>query len=242
MQNRCIITSMAKLLCIEDNQEFVIYLTSVLKEHTLSFASTLNDAFKYVQNGRESFDLILLDVSLPDGNGIKALAQLKEAFSTKNIPIIILSADSDIISKVAAFGVGADDYITKPPHSAELKARIEARLRTSQAQVKDSQLIKLGNLVIDSDKMNVQIQSQEKTETVDLTPSEFKLLKILSARPGQVYSRDYLIDHVWGISKHITERTVDAHISHLRKKITSSNAKVETVLGAGYKIEVKTNS
>lgn len=230
---------MAKILCIEDNQEFTFYLTSVLKDHTLSFAPTLSDAFKIVQNGRESFDLILLDVSLPDGNGIKALTQFKEAFSAKNIPIIILSADGDIINKVAAFGVGADDYITKPTHSAELKARIEARLRTAQVQAKDSQYIKLGNLVIDSDKMSVQILGDTATENVDLTPSEFKLLKILSSRPGQVYSRDYLIDHVWGITKHITERTVDAHISHLRKKISTSTAKVETVLGAGYKIEVK---
>lgn len=230
---------MAKILCIEDSQDFVIYLTSVLKDHTLSFAPTLNDAFKYVQNGRESFDLILLDVSLPDGNGIKALGQFKDAFSAKNIPIIILSADNDILSKVAAFGVGADDYIVKPPHSAELKARIEARLRAAQAQAKDSQHIKIGNLIIDSDKMSIQIQLADKVENVDLTPSEFKLLKILSTRPGQVYSRDYLIDHVWGIAKHITERTVDAHISHLRKKISLSTAKVETVLGAGYKIEVK---
>lgn len=230
---------MAKILCIEDNQEFIMYLSMILKEHTISFTSTLNEAFKIVQNGRESFDLILLDVSLPDGNGIKALAQLREAFSTKNIPIIILSADSDILSKVAAFGVGADDYITKPPHPAELKARIEARLRAAQTQAKDSQYIRIGNLVIDSDKMSVQIHLSDKIENVDLTPSEFKLLKILSARPGQVYSRDYLIDHVWGIAKHITERTVDAHISHLRKKIAAGSAKVETVLGAGYKIEVR---
>lgn len=232
---------MAKILCIEDNQDFVIYLTSLLKDHTLSFATTLNHAFQFVHNGRESFDLILLDVSLPDGNGIKALNQFKDAFHAKNIPIIVLSADNDILNKVAAFGMGADDYIVKPPNSTELKARIEARLRTAQKQTKDTQLIKIGNLIIDSDKMSVQIQLKESLENIDLTPSEFKLLKILSARPGQVYSRDYLIDHVWGISKHITERTVDAHISHLRKKILLSTAKVETVLGAGYKTEVKVN-
>lgn len=230
---------MAKLLCIEDNQEFTLYLNSVLKEHSLSFSSTLSDAFKLVQNGRESFDLILLDISLPDGNGIKSLAQLKEAFSTKDIPIIILSSDGDIINKVAAFGVGADDYMTKPVHPAELKARIDARLRNASSQKKDSQ-IKIGNLTVDSDKMRVEIHLQNHvTITVDLTPSEFKLLKILASRPGQVYTRDYLIDHVWGISKHITERTVDAHISHLRKKIIKASAQIETVLGAGYKMELK---
>lgn len=232
---------MAHLLCVEDNFDFTFFLTQTLKEHTITSATSLSDAFKYVQNGRDSFDLILLDVSLPDGNGIKALSQLKESLSKKNVPIIILSAENDLLSKVAAFGVGADDYITKPIHPAELKARIEARLRAFQSQAKDHQQIKLGNLMIDSDKMAVQIKAQDRTNHIDLTPSEFKLLKILATRPGQVYSRDYLIDHVWGISKHITERTVDAHISHLRKKISLSTAQVETVLGAGYKIEVKHN-
>jgi len=234
---------MAKILCVEDNIEFFLYLGSVLKEHTLTQATNLNNAFKLVQNGRESFDLILLDVSLPDGNGIKAISTLKESFPLKNIPIIILSADGDVLSKVAAFGLGADDYVQKPPNSSELKARIEARLRGSLSEQKDKAQVQVGDLVIDSDRMCVELTSLKTGKTlIELTPSEFKLLKLLCARPGQVFTRDHLIDQVWGISKHITQRTVDAHISHLRKKLVQSSVQIETILSVGYKIEVKGNS
>ncbi|MBX7231459.1 MAG: response regulator transcription factor [Bdellovibrionales bacterium] len=230
---------MAKLLCIEDSQEFFLYLKTVLKEHDLTHVTNLNDAFKIIQNGRNSFDLILLDVSLPDGNGIKSIGALKDSFSTKLIPIIVISSDGDVISKVAAFGIGADDYILKPPNTDELKARIAARLRSHQTEQKISDQIEIGNLSINSDRMMVQIHLLNgKSLSVDLTPSEFKLLKKLSLRPGQVFSRDQLIDEVWGISKYITQRTVDAHMSHLRKKIIKSNVKIETVLSIGYKISV----
>lgn len=220
-----------------------MYLTSVLKEHSLTQAMNLNDAFKMVQNGRESFDLILLDVSLPDGNGIKAISTLKESFPLKNIPIVILSADGDVLSKVAAFGLGADDYVQKPPNSSELKARIEARLRGAMTDQKDKSQLQVGDLVIDSDRMCVEHMSVKSGKSlIELTPSEFKLLKLLCARPGQVFTRDHLIDQVWGISKHITQRTVDAHISHLRKKLIQSSVQIETILSVGYKVEVRGNS
>lgn len=231
---------MAKILCIEDSVEFYLYLSNVLKEHKITHVANLNDAYKLVQNGRESFDLILLDVGLPDGNGIKAISTLKESFPLKNVPIIVLSAEGDVLSKVAAFGMGADDYIQKPPDSSELKARIEARLRGANVDQKDKNQIQIGDLVIDSDKMSVEhFSAKSGKKLIELTPSEFKLLKLICARPGQVFSRDHLIDQVWGISKHITQRTVDAHISHLRKKLIHSCVAIETVLSVGYKVEVK---
>ena len=97
-----------------------------------------------------------------------------------------------------------------------------------------------GNIKMDIDKMSVEIQSKEKGAiTVDLTPHEFKILKLLLSRPKQVYTREMIIDQVWGIDKFITTRTVDAHISHLRKKLTESDVSIETVLSTGYKIELK---
>lgn len=231
---------MAKILCIEDSLEFFMYLNVVLKEHKLTHATTLNNAFKLVQNGRESFDLILLDASLPDGNGIKAISTLKESFPLRTVPIVVLSADGDVLSKVASFSMGADDYIQKPPDSSELKARIEARLRGANAAQKDKSQIQIGDLVIDSDRMCVEhVNEQGARRLIELTPSEFRLLKLICGRPGQVFTRDHLIDYVWGISKHITQRTVDAHISHLRKKIAGSSVRIETVLSVGYKVEIK---
>lgn len=230
---------MARILCIEDSLEFYTYLTAILSEHKLTHVMTLNEAFKLVQNGRESFDLILLDVILPDGNGIKAISNLKESFALKNVPIVMLSSDGDVLSKVASFGMGADDYVQKPPNSSELKARIEARLRGANAAQKDKSHIQIGDLLIDSDKMSVEWQSSSGKKSIELTPSEFKILKLICSRPGQVFTRDQLIDSVWGIGKYIAPRTVDAHISHLRKKIEESRVSIETILSIGYKIEIK---
>jgi DNA-binding response OmpR family regulator len=231
---------MARILCIEDSQDFQIYLSSILKEHHMTFVPNGSEALRITEGGRDHFELILLDVSLPDGNGIKILPRLKEALAPRFVPILILSADSDIITKVAAFGVGADDYINKPPEPNELRARINARLRTAQSLGQEKSLLEYSDLIIDLDKMTVEILLKNNTrESIDLTPYEFKILKLLISRPGQVYTREIIIDRVWGIDKFITSRTVDAHVSHLRKKLVQSQVQIETVLSAGYKLALK---
>lgn len=234
---------MARILCIEDSQEFQIYLTSILKEHTLSFVTSSNEALRLTEGGRDHFDLILLDVSLPDGNGIKILPRLKETMAPRFVPVIIISSDHDIITKVAAFGVGADDYMNKPPDPSELRARIDAKLRTAQSLSTEKSILEYSDLLIDLDKMTVEILDKSGTrKSVDLTPYEFKILRLLLSRPGQVYSREIIIDRVWGIDKFITSRTVDAHVSHLRKKLVTSEVQIETVLSAGYKMALKEKS
>jgi len=234
---------MAKILCIEDSPEFYLYLTSVLNDHSVTLASDIKQALQLTQSGTHQFDLILLDISLPDGNGLKILPQLRQSANTSATPVIILSTDADVITKVAAFGVGADDYMAKPPDPNELKARIAARLRNAKIDEKAKSQIQLGDLIIDANSMRVEIHSsQTGVEMVDLTPSEFKILKMVASRPGQVYSRDQLIDHVWGIGKHITPRTVDAHVSNLRKKLLNSRVRVDTVRGAGYRAIIQDNS
>lgn len=231
---------MARILCIEDSQDFQLYLASVLKEHTLTFVASSSEALRITENGRDHFDLILLDVSLPDGNGIKILPRLKELLSPRFVPIMILSSESDIITKVAAFGVGADDYINKPADPSELRARIDARLRTAQSLMVEKSVLEYRDLLIDIDKMTVEIRlKNDRRELIDLTPYEFKILRLLLSRPGQVYTREVIIDRVWGIDKFITSRTVDAHVSHLRKKLIQSDVQIETVLSAGYKLALK---
>jgi two-component system, OmpR family, phosphate regulon response regulator PhoB len=230
----------AKILCVEDSGEFLIFLTSVLKDHSVTHATSIQQALGLVRDGRDSFDLVLLDISLPDGNGLEALPQIKDAFLSKSIPVIILSADSDVITKVAAFGIGADDYISKPPNASELRARIEARLRSTNVDQKNKLQARLGDLVLDSDTLRAQMVGAERgPQLLDLTPSEFKLLKLLIIKPGWVYSRDQLIDHVWGMGRHVTPRTVDTHISNLRKKLMASVVKIETVTGTGYRAVIK---
>lgn len=229
----------AQILCIEDSKEFQIYLSAALKEYTMVFAGNLNEALRIVESKRGNFDLILLDVSLPDGNGLKILPRLKEVLAPRFVPVIIISADEDVVTKVAAFGVGADDYVGKPTDINELRARIEARLRTAKVLEGEKSNVVYGDLSMDLDKMIVEVASDVSRESIELTPFEFKILKLLISRPGQVYSREVIIDRVWGLDKYITTRTVDAHISHLRKKIANSQVSVETVLSTGYKLALK---
>jgi DNA-binding response OmpR family regulator len=231
---------MARILCIEDSKEYQIYLASVLKEHSLVFVDSVQEAIRVTESGRDHFELILLDVSLPDGNGIKILPQLKETLLPAIVPVIVLSADNDILTKVAAFGVGADDYVNKPADPSELRARIEARLRTVKSIMAEKSQLQYGDLTVDLDKMTVEIQGKEgKKQPVDLTPFEFKILRLLLSRPGQVYTREVIIDKIWGTDKFITARTVDAHVSHLRKKLLKSQIQIETVLSTGYKMALK---
>jgi len=231
---------MSRILCIEDNKEFQIYLTSVLREYSLTHVSTIGEALRLVSNGRNTFDIMLLDINLPDGNGVKALPKLKESNINKMIPIIIISGDNDVLTKVAAFGLGADDYVSKPFDPSELKARIEARIRWFKSQVNEKSVVEYGDIKIDTERMVVEKMNESGARTtIDLTPFEFKILRLLVNRPGQVFSRDQIIERVWGVGRHVTSRTVDAHVSHLRKKLDARRVEIETVLSAGYKIGLK---
>jgi len=242
-QHVLLFRAVARILCVEDSKEFQIYLSSVLREHALIHVATIGEALRAVESGKDSFDLILLDVSLPDGNGMKALPQLKDALNNWIIPIIVISADGDTLTKVAAFGVGADDFISKPPDSSELKARVEAKLRWSNAAGAKTSIINYEDISIDLERMIVEIIGNNgQRKSIDLTPFEFKILKLLVGRPGQVFSRDHIIERIWGVGKYITPRTVDAHVSHLRVKLESSQVFIDTVLGAGYKIIKKESS
>jgi len=225
----------ANILCIEDSREFQIYLNSILPEHKLNCVGTLQDGLRLLESGHHSFELILLDISLPDGNGVKVLPEIRERLLARAIPVIIISSDGDILTKVAAFGMGADDYLAKPIDPGELKARIEARLRWSKSANNEKALISYGDLSIDLERMVVEIGGPGPGTALDLSPLEFKVLRLLLARPGQVYSRDQIIERVWGVGRYITARTVDTHVSHLRQKIGASEVRIETVLGVGYK-------
>lgn len=233
---------MNRILCIEDSVEYQIYLSALLKDYDLTFASDTNKALQLTQDARTPFDLVLLDVSLPDGNGIKLVPKLRECFSSQFVPIIVVSGDNDIVTKVAAFGVGADDYISKPADPTELKIRIEARLRNAQLMTAEKNIIEFGGVKLNTDTMSVELQTAESIEKAELTPFEFKLLKLLLSRPDHVFTREVIIDRVWGIDKFITTRTVDTHISHIRKKLESSLVKIETVLSTGYKLVSKGGS
>jgi DNA-binding response OmpR family regulator len=227
-----------RILCVEDTIEYQILITKALPGYELTFCASIGATRSILAEANASFDFVLLDVSLPDGSGLEFLAELRDNAAFTDVPVFILSVDDAILSKVAAFGIGVDDYICKPFNSLELKSRIEARLKKAEQFHSKRRLI--GNLILDQSRMQASFQ-EGLQQKIDMTPIEFKILFLLSRRPEVIYTRQQIIDEVWGHLTHITDRTVDAHISHVRKKIETSKVSIETVLGVGYKLKVQKN-
>lgn len=233
---------MGRILCIEDSPEYFLYIKSILNGNLLTQCESLRRAFDIANADRKSFDLILMDINLPDGNALKSLQDLKTSTAFKDTPIIILSNDEDVLTKVAAFGMGVEDYIVKNMNVNELKARVESKLRATEGKAHTHSIIEIGDLILDSDHFTVnRIGTDAKIQEINLTPSEFKLLNLLCRKSSQIFSRDQIIDYVWGVNKHVSERTVDANISNIRKKLLNSKVKISTIVGVGYKCEVTRN-
>ncbi|AYO30368.1 MAG: two-component system, OmpR family, alkaline phosphatase synthesis response regulator PhoP [Thermoanaerobacteraceae bacterium] len=182
----------------------------------------------------ENPDLILLDLMLPGTDGLEVCRILRQQKATREIPIIMLTAKSEEIDKVLGLEIGADDYITKPFSPRELTARVKAVLRRSAGSEKTENNIKIGNLVIDIEKHEVLVDGEKQ----EFTPKEFDLLKLLASNPGKVFSREYLLENIWGYDYLGDTRTVDVHIRHLRQKVEKDSDRpvyIETVRGIGYK-------
>jgi DNA-binding response OmpR family regulator len=225
-----------RIICIEDSQEYQHFIRSALSEMNIDFANNISEARVLLQNPQYHYDILLLDIFLPDGNGIHFLSELNLMNKNRqSLPVFIVSSDSQELSKIAAFGLGVDDYICKPFSSKEFRARVEAKLKKNRGQGAGDFLV--GGIKVNSNRMNLTLRETNQ-EISDITPIEFKIFCTLAAKPGNILSRVQIIDAVWPINTNITERTVDTHLSHLRKKISASNVKIETVIGVGYKIVI----
>ena len=181
----------------------------------------------------KKFDLILLDLMLPDGSGLDLCKKIKSNTETEATPIIILTAKDDEVDKVVGFELGADDYVTKPFSVRELILRVKAILKRSDTKTKEVVEVErqFGDLKIDVDSHEVHVDSQ----LIELTALEFRLLKELVDKRGRVQSRDQLLSEVWGYNAEVTTRTVDTHIKRLREKLGSMGKYVQTIRGVGYK-------
>lgn len=174
-------------------------------------------------------DLLLLDIMLPEEDGMEILRRLRSKPDTKRLPVIMLSAKGTEFDRVLGLDEGADDYVAKPFSMLELVSRIRAVLRRTQGSGAD---FRLGSLYISPEKHLVQIDGQD----ISLTLKEFELLRILLENRGRVLTRTQLQDHVWGYEFDGESRTVDVHIRTLRQKLGTCGEIIETVRGVGYKI------
>ncbi|GAV21797.1 response regulator transcription factor [Carboxydothermus pertinax] len=184
---------------------------------------------------KELPDLIILDIMLPGMSGLEVCKNIRNNEKTAEIPIIMLSARGEEVDKILGLELGADDYMVKPFSPRELVARVKARLRRLEGREgKKEGVIKIKDIVIDQEKFAVYVKGQK----MDFTPKEFELLKLLASNPGKVFTREYLLEKIWGYEFLGDTRTVDVHIRHIRQKIEDNPAEpvyIETVRGVGYR-------
>jgi len=178
-------------------------------------------------------DLLLLDIMLPEEDGIEILRKLREDKRTKKLPIILLTAKSTEYDKVIGLDSGADDYVAKPFSMIELMSRIKALLRRSEMTIEKEDSFKIGPLYVSLSKHVVKVNGEEVTT---LTYKEFELLSLLLQNQETVFSRDQILQAIWGYDFDGESRTIDVHVRTLRQKLGAAGNLIETVRGFGYKL------
>ncbi|BDE88964.1 MULTISPECIES: response regulator transcription factor [Intestinimonas] len=223
---------MPKILVVDDEKVLVKGIKFNLENegYQVEVGYDGEQAVELARNG--GFDLIILDLMMPKIDGLQACMRIRE-FS--NVPVIMLTARSEDTDKIIGFECGADDYITKPFNILELKARIRAMLRRAGAahQKDKTSRLQVGHIALDTDERSASKDGQ----AVDLTAKEFDLMELLMRNPGRVYSRENLLNIVWGYEYAGEYRTVDVHIRRLREKLELDPANPEYILtkwGVGY--------
>jgi len=217
-----------RILTVDDEPDILEFI-----KYNLEKAGFIVDTSS---NGKDAFDkalvfkphLILLDIMMPEMDGIEVCRLLREKEEFNNTVVVFLTARNEDYSEIAGFDVGGDDYITKPIRPRVLVSRLNALLR--RRVVEDTEKVMLfGDLSIDNEKMVIMVGEKE----INLAKKEFELLNLLSSKPGKVFTRSEIFNKVWGMDLLVGERTIDVHIRKIREKI--GNAYIKTIKGIGYK-------
>ena len=224
---------MSNILVLEDSEDnFILAKYALSPTHNLTWARSVAHA-KTLYN--DSTDLILVDIGLPDGDGFEFCDWVRSTKGNWNIPIIFISGQVAVESRIAGYMVGGDDYVCKPFNIIELKARVDARLRRNKTS--KPLVTEVGPLTIDLRAQRVQTKLNGKLIELDLTPIEFKILNLLASEVGRAFTRDEILDKVWGQNIYVFHRSVDTHVSKLRKKLLEHGHMIQSVHSLGYKIQ-----
>ena len=221
------------ILVVDDEQRIIDLARMYLEQDGFQVRSVTNGASARRMILQDKPSLVVLDLMLPGMDGLEVCRRVREQ---SDVPIIMLTARSDDIDKIVGLELGADDYLTKPFNPRELVARIKAILRRADragAQEEAVPAMSIGNLRIDPQRRRIEVAG----EVVGLRMKEFDLLQHLAQNKGVVFSRDRLLNVVWGYDFVGETRTVDVHIAHLRHKLRDMTPRIETVWGVGYKLE-----
>ena len=224
---------MQNILVVEDSADIYSIITAALSplKVKLTPAISVAEALERLNSG--SYDLIILDLGLPDGDGLSVLSQVRQKARQAKTAVFIVSSKSDLSSKVSAFSFGADDYITKPFNTLEFRARIESKLKRMTLESDEQDIIHAGPLALETNKLSVSVD--RNNQPIHLSPVEFRILALIAKRPGNIFSREQMLNSIWGSDIHISDRTIDTHVCSLRKKLGPFGKLINSVQGEGYR-------
>jgi two-component system phosphate regulon response regulator PhoB/two-component system alkaline phosphatase synthesis response regulator PhoP len=224
---------MGRFIAVVDDEPDILELVSLHLDRAGHAVRTFTDAASFTSSLADRVpDLVILDLMLPDGDGLDICKELRKDPRTATVPVIMLTARGDEFDRVLGLEIGADDYVTKPFSPKELVARVKAVLRRHEKK-EATRTIELGpDAVIDLNRFEVTVSGRK----AELTTTEFKILTILAERRGWVFSRDEILERLWGTEKAVLDRTVDVHITNLRKKLKRAGRLIKNVRGIGYKL------
>uniref|UniRef100_UPI003BA96A62 phosphate regulon transcriptional regulator PhoB n=1 Tax=Stappia sp. TaxID=1870903 RepID=UPI003BA96A62 len=222
---------MPKVLIVEDEEPLAMLLRYNLEAEGYAVETCMRGDEADIRLREDQPDLMILDWMLPGLSGIELCRRLRSRSETERLPVIMLTARGEEQERIRGLATGADDYVVKPFSIPELMARVRAMLRRAKPEVVSS-LLRSGDLELDRETHRVRRSGRE----IHLGPTEFRLLEFLMTSPGRVFSREQLLDGVWGHDVYVDERTVDVHVGRLRKAINRGKAvdPIRTVRGAGY--------
>jgi two-component system alkaline phosphatase synthesis response regulator PhoP len=218
-----------KILLVDDEPDILEIVGYNLSSEGYKVITAENGAEGLKKAKKEKPHLIILDVMMPEMDGIEACEQIRTIPELKDVIITFLTARGEDYSQVAGFDAGADDYITKPIKPKVLVSKVKALLRRYKEEEKQENIVKIGHLTIDRDEYKILLKGEE----IILPRKEFELLSLLTSKPGKVFKREDILDKVWGNEVVVGGRTIDVHIRKLREKIGDDSFK--TVKGVGYK-------
>ena len=229
------------ILLVDDAMDVQLVVEAALAGAPIWLSKATNAAQGLDLAKKNRFDLILLDIGLPDQTGYELFLELKKNPNSKNVPVIFLTGKAEVADKVMAFSLGAEDYIVKPFHPIEFRARVESKLRKSKDEETKKHTHRVHHFIFD-----LGIQRAFKStggeaasqKDLGLTPLEYKLFFHLAKNPGRIFSRDQLLNKIWGSEVHVYDRTVDAHICTLRRKLDDDSLCIESVPGIGYRFSI----
>jgi phosphate regulon transcriptional regulator PhoB len=228
---------MTRILIIEDDRDIVELVRYNLAQEGFQVTSVGDGASGLAQVKKSPPDVLLLDLMLPKLSGLEICKEIRRDTSLNRLPILMVTARGEEADRVVGLEMGADDYVTKPFSPRELVARVKALLRRVSPPDEVAQTVEAGALVIDPSSYRVT----RTGKPVTLSTLEFRLLHYLASRPNKVFSRDHLLDSVWGADRFVTPRSVDVYIRRLREKVEADPehpVHLKTVRGAGYMFEL----